>query len=120
MEDQHMHGEPSIFVWGVRCKSSRTFALRLRDFWWEDFSSFLQPSIQISISLAFEFLHLLSSGDCLCVKKGLRLPLLLLWDRVCAFASSNRSRENCSKGSRPLSKRRKIMKQVQNKARPIK
>ncbi|BBH02834.1 Ribosomal protein L18ae/LX family protein [Prunus dulcis] len=36
-------------------------------------------------------------GDCLCVKKGLRLPLLLLWDRVCAFASSNRSQENCSK-----------------------
>ncbi|VVA21783.1 PREDICTED: PLASTID TRANSCRIPTIONALLY [Prunus dulcis] len=33
-------------------------------------------------------------GDCLCVKKGLRLLLL---DRVCAFASSNRSRENCSK-----------------------
>ncbi|XP_034216433.1 uncharacterized protein LOC117628160 [Prunus dulcis] len=94
MEDLNMHGEPSIFVWEVRCKSSRTFALRLRDFWWEDFSSFLQPSTQSSISLAFEFLHPLPSGDCLCVKKGLRLLLL---DRVCAFASSNRSRENCSK-----------------------
>ncbi|VVA38420.1 PREDICTED: LOC109947937 isoform [Prunus dulcis] len=50
------------------------------------------------IFLACEYLHRCSPGDCLCVKKGLRLPLLLLWDRVCAFASSNRSRENCSKG----------------------
>ncbi|CAL9028744.1 unnamed protein product [Prunus brigantina] len=69
MEDLHslldMRGGPSIFVWEVRCKSSRTFSLRLTDLWSGDFSSFLlstastQPS---SIFLACEFLHPLSSG----------------------------------------------------------
>ncbi|CAL9014256.1 unnamed protein product [Prunus brigantina] len=67
MEDLHslldMRGGPSIFVWKVRCKSSRTFSLRLTDLWSGDFSSFLQTSTQTSsIFLACEFLHLLSSG----------------------------------------------------------
>ncbi|BBN68694.1 hypothetical protein Prudu_533S000500 [Prunus dulcis] len=65
MEDLHslldMRGGPSIFVWEVRCKSSRTFSLRLTDLWSGDFSSFLQPSTQTSIFLACEFLHPLSS-----------------------------------------------------------
>ncbi|CAL8997036.1 unnamed protein product, partial [Prunus brigantina] len=67
MEDLHslldMRGVPSIFVWEVRCKSSRTFSLRLTNLWSGDFSSFLQPSTQTSsIFLACEFLHPLSSG----------------------------------------------------------
>ncbi|CAL8999067.1 unnamed protein product [Prunus brigantina] len=67
MEDLHsllgMRGGPSIFVWEVGCKSSRTFSLRLTDSWSGDFSSFLQPSTQTSsIFLAYEFLHPLSSG----------------------------------------------------------
>ncbi|CAL8105380.1 unnamed protein product [Prunus armeniaca] len=66
MEDLHslldMRGGPSIFAWEVRCKSSRTFSLRLTDLWSGDFSSFLQPSTQTSsIFLACEFLHPLSS-----------------------------------------------------------
>ncbi|PQM37183.1 hypothetical protein Pyn_39939 [Prunus yedoensis var. nudiflora] len=43
MEDLHslldMRGGPSIFVWEVRCKCSRTFSLRLTDLWSGDFSS---------------------------------------------------------------------------------
>ncbi|KAI5352267.1 hypothetical protein L3X38_005158 [Prunus dulcis] len=59
-----MRGGPSIFVWEVRCKSSRTFSLRLTDLWSGDFSSFLQPSTQTSsIFLACEFLHPMSSGS---------------------------------------------------------
>ncbi|KAI5328036.1 hypothetical protein L3X38_027432 [Prunus dulcis] len=67
-----MRGGPSIFVWEVRCKSSRTFSLRLTDLWSGDFSSFLQPSTQTSIFLACEFLHPLSSGS---------WSILLLWER---------------------------------------
>ncbi|KAI5340108.1 hypothetical protein L3X38_019382 [Prunus dulcis] len=59
-----MRGGASIFVWEVRCKSSRTFSLCLTDLWLGDFSSFLQPSTQTSsIFLACEFLHPLSSGS---------------------------------------------------------